>query len=356
MSHLDQYYAGTAIRINIDVKDYAGSYMDPDTSIKISVIDPAGTTKVDAVTPEKDETGQYHYNLQTAESDVKGNYLVKPVAVDNSYTALVKPYLFKLIGLIVAFTLSAMLWAAPAAAIGFYGATDFVGGCQGCVDAIDKDPIPGQILPSPGDVLILITSAREFIPYVMTNSGAAEEVPAVIKPDDETGDKRWEQIKYFYLAPGGAIRTGKQDGDEIYLQAYDVDGAVYSTMVKVYAGNSPGTEFYGLAEIDLEEPDDYQVDNIALLGLGQAVSAGGSSQTFTQADGRVFKVDPGGSAINFNPSGSFSSWWQITVINAADAAETITFDSNGLAQAVNQNERGIFVYDGSAWLKIYVGS
>lgn len=95
MSYLDSYYAGTAIRINIEVKDYNGGYMDPAT-LKISIIDPAGTTKINEATPIKDDTGKYHYNYQSAESDVKGNYLVKPAATSDGYTALVKPYLFRL--------------------------------------------------------------------------------------------------------------------------------------------------------------------------------------------------------------------------------------------------------------------
>lgn len=96
MSDREKYYAGTAIRIDVDVKDYASSYMDPDTSLVISVEDPAGATRVDGASLEKDAVGQYHYNCQTAEDWPKGRYLVTCRAVDDTYTALVKPYLFRL--------------------------------------------------------------------------------------------------------------------------------------------------------------------------------------------------------------------------------------------------------------------
>ena len=87
---------------------------------------------------------------------------------------------------------------------------------------------------------------------------------------------------------------------------------------------------------------------------GQSVTLSANG-TFGPEYGNVLAVDPGGAARNYNPSGSFTPWTQITIINAADAAETITFDSAGLNQAIAQNERGIFVYDGSAWQKIFVG-
>lgn len=89
---------------------------------------------------------------------------------------------------------------------------------------------------------------------------------------------------------------------------------------------------------------------------GQTINANNRNLTFSPTDGTIFKIDPQGGNINFDPSGTFTAWTEIIVINAADAAETITFDSTGLNQAIAQNERGIFTYDGSNWLKVYVGS
>jgi len=120
----------------------------------------------------------------------------------------------------------------------------------------------------------------------------------------------------------------------------------------------------------------YSADQTAnlfeLCNLGGAVKThwtpGGSTVLFTEVStmttnenfnknhGNVFIKDPGGANRNFNPTGSFDAGHVIICINTADAAETITFDSLGLNQAINQNERGIFIYDGNNWLKIYVGS
>lgn len=92
---------------------------------------------------------------------------------------------------------------------------------------------------------------------------------------------------------------------------------------------------------------------------GQAISGTSTTLTgngtFTMNTGLVHKVDPGGSARNYDPSGTFPPWSIVILINAADAAETITFDSEGLNQAVARYERGIFVFDGTDWLAIYVG-
>jgi len=154
--------------------------------------------------------------------------------------------------------------------------------------------------------------------------------------------------------------------------------------------------------------------------------------SFTSNYGEILKLDPGGSARNLIPYylAQFYTGYQLTIINTADAAETITFeptfttsgshdgdnnvsiltdsgeswavnqlvnrtisnttdgssgtitantattvtatlsggtdndwDTNdnytitpaGLNQAIAQNERAIFVYDGTGWIKIFVG-
>lgn len=86
-----------------------------------------------------------------------------------------------------------------------------------------------------------------------------------------------------------------------------------------------------------------------------AVGAMSGNETFAAGDGNLFIKDPDGAGRNFNPSGTFAALTRIEVINTADGAETITFDSAGLNQAIAQNERGIFAYDGSDWLAIFVG-
>jgi hypothetical protein len=81
------------------------------------------------------------------------------------------------------------------------------------------------------------------------------------------------------------------------------------------------------------------------------------ARTFEIGEAKTYVIDPGGAARNFNPRAvTWPMINELILINTADNAETITFDSLGLNQAVAQNERGIFVYDGSNWLKVYVGS
>lgn len=79
--------------------------------------------------------------------------------------------------------------------------------------------------------------------------------------------------------------------------------------------------------------------------------------TFEIGEARTFFVDPNGGNINFDPRAvTWPMINELILVNTADNAETITFDSGTLNQAINQNERGIFARDSSKWYKIYVGS
>jgi len=78
-----------------------------------------------------------------------------------------------------------------------------------------------------------------------------------------------------------------------------------------------------------------------------------NNETFDLYDGNIFIKDPGFSPRTFNPSGSFVNFTQITVINSGGS--TLTFDSTGLNQAIATAERGIFVYYGGSWIKVFVG-
>ena len=243
-----------------------------------------------------------------------------------------------------------------ASAIKAFAATSITGGVTGALDNIDTSQI------SDGDIALVVSPTDEgvYFYYANATSGATESSPAVVQPDDEAGDKRWILVKYIAFGDEGAIQTSKSDADTLSLQAYDVDGAAYSTFLTLTAGNSPTMVLSGDLEFNVEAITDYQVDSTridhAVKNQGSSVDAAGSNQTFVSTDGWVFKVDPNGGNINFNPSGTFDSWHQITLLNVSDGAETITFDSAGLNQAVAAGYRGIFVYDGTNWLKVYMGN
>jgi hypothetical protein len=81
-----------------------------------------------------------------------------------------------------------------------------------------------------------------------------------------------------------------------------------------------------------------------------------ANQTFTAQDGNYFERDPGGANRTFNPSGTFRAGAIVEVVNTADAAETITFDSAGIAAAIAQNQWGRFAFNGATWRKLYVGA
>lgn len=84
-----------------------------------------------------------------------------------------------------------------------------------------------------------------------------------------------------------------------------------------------------------------------------------SAITFKLGDARTYLVTPG-AALTFNPDsagnvGTFPAGYEVVLVNLS-GTYTITFNSAGLNQAVTAGQRGIFVYDGTAWRKVYVGS
>lgn len=80
-------------------------------------------------------------------------------------------------------------------------------------------------------------------------------------------------------------------------------------------------------------------------------------RTFFPGEAKTYIFNPDSVARNIIAGGYlFGEGEEITVINAAADATTITFDSAGIAEAIAQNERGIFIYNGTSWVKVYVGS
>lgn len=69
--------------------------------------------------------------------------------------------------------------------------------------------------------------------------------------------------------------------------------------------------------------------------------------TYPNKPMKCYFLDPNGSERNFNPSGTFQAGFVALVKNIGE--ETITFDSTGSAQEINEGELGIFMYDGTTW-------
>jgi len=94
---MDQsFYAGDAIRIEAELRDSDDALIDPDTSTKITIVDPISTVKVNAQDMTRESEGIYYYIWQSLTTDTLGVYRVKVVAVNGSYTALTNPRLFEL--------------------------------------------------------------------------------------------------------------------------------------------------------------------------------------------------------------------------------------------------------------------
>lgn len=155
------------------------------------------------------------------------------------------------------------------------------------------------------------------------------------------------------------VITGFVDSGEL-----DLDSDVFPDGDEAYSINAPINDVsLGLALFDshnIKSESEIQQDHAGVKFTSSFVHAGDNqtmtgNETFILTQGNIFIRDPDGNR-NFNPSGTFKALYQVTVVNTADAAETITFDSAGLNQTIAQNERGIFVFDGTDWLKIYVGS
>jgi len=67
----------------------------------------------------------------------------------------------------------------------FYGATKLTGGTRGALDKINGNKLSDK------DAAIVITDDTMYSYQVNTNSNAAENVPYVIVPDHNPGNKRW---------------------------------------------------------------------------------------------------------------------------------------------------------------------
>lgn len=117
----------------------------------------------------------------------------------------------------------------------------------------------------------------------------------------------------------------------------------------------------GTVQIRLGRDNRFRANTTDLTGTFTYETISGNVSTMTGGenfrfrDGPVFVKDPGGANRIFNPAGVFPAGYTVTLINTADAAETITFDSGVLAQAVAQDEAGIFVYNGATWRTVWVG-
>ena len=76
------FQRGETVVLSLEVKDSAGSYVDPASTPTIKVKDPAGTVVVNEGQMLKDAVGKYHYDYTSADTAALGPYNVRYKAVD----------------------------------------------------------------------------------------------------------------------------------------------------------------------------------------------------------------------------------------------------------------------------------
>lgn len=82
---MDEFYKGDTIICNRNVKNDAGTYVDPATSMQIQIdrIAPHNSFILAATNMTKDSTGKYHYDFQTTSMSV-GEYEATYIATDGT--------------------------------------------------------------------------------------------------------------------------------------------------------------------------------------------------------------------------------------------------------------------------------
>ena len=82
---------GETVICSVEVKDDAGAYKDPATSMKITITDKNYVVKVNNADMTKDATGKYHYDFQTA-GYIDGKYEVSYKATDGTRITIEKEF------------------------------------------------------------------------------------------------------------------------------------------------------------------------------------------------------------------------------------------------------------------------
>ncbi len=140
-----------------------------------------------------------------------------------------------------------------------------------------------------------------------------------------------------------------------------------STFNRFIGNDCTGNGRYGINESTSSASNEYYNNSVtgnatvpmvitstaSMVVPGNTIVTGELAGNYTIRPGAasVYIIDPGGAHRNVNPSGTFPLQ-TITIINVADAAENLVFDTAGINVTVAQNKRCIFSYTGSAWTQI----
>ena len=84
MDVITKFISKSTVLVRAYVYDEDDALTDPTTSITVTIVDPAGTKKVDNAAMTKHGTGVYDYFYNTAADSVEGNWVGEVTTIDGS--------------------------------------------------------------------------------------------------------------------------------------------------------------------------------------------------------------------------------------------------------------------------------
>jgi len=149
----------------------------------------------------------------------------------------------------------------------FFPAIALIGGGQGALDGIPTANLADN------DVAIVVTDGGTYKYRLDATSGATERSPVVIKPDDETGDKRWIlRTSEIYIDPtcadqGAATATA----DRSIKDFVDSIGASrYATLILSHTGSGDTTTYTLTTSVTIPSNITLEIENGAVINIASS--------------------------------------------------------------------------------------
>ena len=85
---MNDFNLGETVICLIEVKDGSGAFVDPATSMTVTIWDPGNAKVIDVQAMVKDSIGKYHYDYTPTIKT--GTYIIKYIAIDSSRISIQK--------------------------------------------------------------------------------------------------------------------------------------------------------------------------------------------------------------------------------------------------------------------------
>jgi hypothetical protein len=194
-------------------------------------------------------------------------------------------------------------------------------GVDGSVLTIVSGHPTWQTPPTPGNVSGPVSSTDNAIVRWNGTAGNSIQNSGIIIDDSNNASG----ISSVTLSTGGALRTSTSNTNTVLLQAYDVDGAAYTTFATLTAGNTPTMD----------------LSTSVTVGGAAIYRVGGTDVSLADGGTGASLSDPGADRILFwDDSAGQTTWLEIgtnlsisgTVLNATGGAGGYsTIEQNGSA-------------------------